>query len=121
MAISTSQINLSWTVSTDNVGVVGYQVFRNGANVGTSTFSLKSDSASNLGIYTAASGGGTEALTITSSGNVGIGTTSPSTTFGLVGSEYMTGGLGVGKLNTTAGTIQTTGAITSGAEVVPVV
>jgi endosialidase-like protein len=47
-------------------------------NIGTSTFSLKSDSASNLGFYTAASGGGTQAMTITSSGNVGIGTTSPA-------------------------------------------
>ncbi|MDO8622513.1 MAG: hypothetical protein Q7R80_04750, partial [bacterium] len=43
-------------------------------NVGTSTFSIKSDSSSNLGFYTAASGGGTQALTITSAGNVGIGT-----------------------------------------------
>ena len=27
-AISSSQINLSWTASTDNVAVTGYQVFR---------------------------------------------------------------------------------------------
>ena len=47
-------------------------------NVGTSTFSIKSDSASNLGIFTAASGGGTQALTVTSVGNIGIGTTSPT-------------------------------------------
>ena len=46
-------------------------------NIGTSTFSLKSDSASNLGFFTAANGGGTQALTLTSAGNVGIGT-SPS-------------------------------------------
>ena len=44
-------------------------------NVGTSTFSLKSDASSNLGFFTAASGGGTQAMTLTSSGNVGIGTT----------------------------------------------
>ncbi|MGE5529219.1 MAG: fibronectin type III domain-containing protein [Patescibacteria group bacterium] len=35
-AVSSSQINLSWTASTDNVGVTGYQVFRNGEQVGTS-------------------------------------------------------------------------------------
>ena len=28
--VSTTQINLSWNASTDNVGVTGYQVFRNG-------------------------------------------------------------------------------------------
>jgi hypothetical protein len=46
--------------------------------IGTSTFSLKSDTSSNLGFFTAASGGGSQAMTITSSGNVGIGTANPS-------------------------------------------
>jgi chitodextrinase len=32
---SSSQINLSWTASTDNVGVTGYMVFRNGVQVAT--------------------------------------------------------------------------------------
>ena len=32
---SSSQINLSWNASTDNVGVAGYQIYRNGAQVGT--------------------------------------------------------------------------------------
>ncbi len=36
-AVSQSQINLLWSTSTDNVGVTGYQVFRNGAQVGTTT------------------------------------------------------------------------------------
>src|SRR5712671_3315228 len=34
-AISASQINLSWSASTDNVGVTGYSVFRNGVQVAT--------------------------------------------------------------------------------------
>jgi hypothetical protein len=34
-AISSSQINLSWTASTDNVGVTGYNVFRGGTKIGT--------------------------------------------------------------------------------------
>ncbi|WNM63965.1 fibronectin type III domain-containing protein [Candidatus Nitrospira neomarina] len=34
-AISSTQINLSWTASTDNVGVAGYKVFRNGTQVNT--------------------------------------------------------------------------------------
>ncbi len=34
-AISTTQVNLSWTASTDNVGVTGYKVYRGGVQVGT--------------------------------------------------------------------------------------
>jgi len=35
--ISTSQINLAWTASTDNIGVAGYKIFRNGNQIATST------------------------------------------------------------------------------------
>lgn len=42
-AISTSQINLSWTASTDNVAVTGYQVFRDGLFIATSTANTYSD------------------------------------------------------------------------------
>ncbi len=35
-AASSSQINLTWTASTDNVGVTGYNVFRGGTKIGTS-------------------------------------------------------------------------------------
>lgn len=42
-AISTSQINLSWTVSTDNTSVSGYQVFRDGLFLATSTTNSYSD------------------------------------------------------------------------------
>ncbi len=34
-AVSTSQINLVWGLSTDNIGVTGYDVFRNGAQIAT--------------------------------------------------------------------------------------
>ncbi|MDZ7586370.1 MAG: fibronectin type III domain-containing protein, partial [Patescibacteria group bacterium] len=34
-AVSSSQINLSWTASTDNVGVTGYNIYRNNAKVAT--------------------------------------------------------------------------------------
>jgi hypothetical protein len=34
-ATSPTQINLSWTASTDNVGVTGYKVYRNGVLVGS--------------------------------------------------------------------------------------
>ena len=36
-AVSSSQINLSWTASTDNVGVQGYKVYRNGVHIATVT------------------------------------------------------------------------------------
>ncbi|HUD11364.1 MAG TPA: fibronectin type III domain-containing protein [Candidatus Saccharimonadia bacterium] len=36
-AVSGTQINLSWTASTDNVGVAGYTVFRNGTQIATVT------------------------------------------------------------------------------------
>jgi len=36
-AVSSSQINLSWTVSTDNVGVSGYRIYRGGFQIATTT------------------------------------------------------------------------------------
>lgn len=42
-AVSSSQINLSWTASTDNVGVTGYQIFRGGVQVGTTSGTTYSD------------------------------------------------------------------------------
>ncbi|HHW49482.1 MAG TPA: DUF4469 domain-containing protein [Clostridiaceae bacterium] len=35
--VSTSQINLKWNASTDNVGVAGYKVYRNGQHIATVT------------------------------------------------------------------------------------
>lgn len=35
--VSNIQINLTWTASTDNVGVSGYQIFRDGVQVATTT------------------------------------------------------------------------------------
>jgi chitodextrinase len=54
-AVSSSAINLSWTASTDNVGVTGYTVFRGGAQIGTSGTNSYSDTgltASTQYIYT---------------------------------------------------------------------
>ncbi len=42
-AVSSSQVDLSWTASTDNVGVAGYRVFRNSTSVGTSGSTSFSD------------------------------------------------------------------------------
>jgi|GEM_PF-894273 len=42
-AVSPSQINLTWTASTDNVAVTGYNIFRNGTQVATSSSAAYSD------------------------------------------------------------------------------
>ncbi|MCX7107433.1 MAG: discoidin domain-containing protein [Methylococcales bacterium] len=36
-ATSSTQVNLAWSASTDNVGVTGYKIYRNGSQIGTST------------------------------------------------------------------------------------
>ncbi len=36
-AVSSSQINLSWTASTDNIGVVGYHIYRDSVEIATIT------------------------------------------------------------------------------------
>jgi calcineurin-like phosphoesterase family protein len=35
-ALAWNQVSLNWTAGTDNVGVAGYQIFRNGTQIGTS-------------------------------------------------------------------------------------
>ncbi|SET21263.1 discoidin domain-containing protein [Paenibacillus sp. NFR01] len=42
-AASSSQINLTWTGSTDNVGVAGYEIYRNGALAATSSTNSYTD------------------------------------------------------------------------------
>ncbi len=43
IAVSSSQINLSWTASTDNVGVIGYRIYRVGTLIGTTANTSYSD------------------------------------------------------------------------------
>src|SRR3989441_8812 len=42
-AVSSSQINLSWTASTDNVGVAGYTISRGGSQIATTSLTSYSD------------------------------------------------------------------------------
>jgi len=44
-AVSSSQINLSWTASTDNVGVAGYTISRGGSQIGTTALTSYSDTS----------------------------------------------------------------------------
>jgi len=82
-AVSSSQINLSWTASTDNVGVTGYRIFRNGVQAGTSATNSYNDSGLspsttynyNVSAYDAAgneSGQSSQASATTQSGNVPV-------------------------------------------------
>ncbi|MES2355275.1 MAG: fibronectin type III domain-containing protein [Pseudomonadota bacterium] len=43
-AVSTSQINLTWQPSTDNTGVIGYKVYRNGIQIAVTTMGSYQDS-----------------------------------------------------------------------------
>jgi chitodextrinase len=42
-AVSSTQVNLSWNASTDNVGVAGYHAYRNGTLISTTTATVLSD------------------------------------------------------------------------------
>src|SRR5436853_1193821 len=56
-AVSSSQINLSWTASSDNVGVSGYRVYRGGTQIATTSatsFANTGLSASTTYTYTVA-------------------------------------------------------------------
>ena len=85
-AASASQINLSWSASTDNVGVTGYQVFRNGTLVGspsTNSFSDTGLSASTAYSYTVKArdaAGNTSASSNTASATTQAGSTTPPPT-----------------------------------------
>ena len=50
--VTTSQINIAWNASTDNVGVVGYHVYENGAKVATVAAPLTSFGQASLNAAT---------------------------------------------------------------------
>ena len=74
-AISSSQINLSWTQGTDNIGVTGYRVYRGGTQVASPSTTSYSDtglSPSTTYSYTVAA--------VDGAGNVSVQSTSASAT-----------------------------------------
>ena len=87
-AVSSSQINLTWTASTDNVGVTGYRIYRSSTQIATATgttYSSTGLSASTAYSYTVsaydaagkASGQSTAASTTTHAAATGaVGTVS---------------------------------------------
>lgn len=101
--------------STSDYGVLGMNVGFGSAS--TRTY-LASDAASwldfsagSLRVYTASSGTagnaitGTERLTVTNTGNVGVGSSTPAATFAVSGDGYLTGRLGVGISSTASANV----------------
>ena len=101
--VSSSQINLSWTASTDNVAVTGYKIYRNGSQVGTATGTTYQDtglSASTTYSYTVAAydaAGNTSAQTsaVTATTSAAVTTTAPAITSFAASSSSITSGQSV--------------------------
>lgn len=93
---SSSQINLSWTASTDNVGVTGYQIYRNSAYVSSSATLSYSDMGLSPGTsytyyvkaYDAANNysSATASITMSTPSSGGSDASSPTMPTGLTGS-----------------------------------
>ena len=81
-AASSSQINLSWSASTDNVGVTGYNIYRGGTKISTSASTTFQDgglAASTTFSYTVAAfdaAGNTSAQSTAASANTQAGSSS---------------------------------------------
>jgi hypothetical protein len=87
VAASASQVNVTWTAATDNTAVTGYNVFRNGTQIGTATTNSYQDSglaANTAYSYTVAA--------YDAAGNTSAQSTSMSATT----QQIATGGTGTG-------------------------
>jgi hypothetical protein len=90
--MSSSQISLSWTASTDNVGVTGYRVYRNGTQIGivaTTSYSSAGLAASTSYTYKVAAydtaGNVSSQSTSASATTLSATTTAPSSSFSVSG------------------------------------
>ncbi len=86
-AISSSQINLSWSASTDNVGVTGYKIYRGGSQIATTAGTTYSDTgltpstlyAYNVAAYDAAANASVQSAVSSATTNAVAGDTTPPT------------------------------------------
>jgi hypothetical protein len=86
--ITASSISLSWTASTDNVGVVGYNVYRKGTKVGTSTTASYKDTgltastaySYTVSAYDAAGNTSGQSKSISATTSAGTVTSTPTST-----------------------------------------
>jgi len=129
-AVSSSAINLSWTASTDNVGVTGYKVFRDSTQIATATTTSYSDtglSPSTTHVYTVSAfdaAGNTSAQSASASattqpaGGVSVSINPANATLQIGGAQQFSATV-TGSTNTavtwsaTGGTISTTGNYTA--------
>ncbi|MEO8662608.1 MAG: LamG-like jellyroll fold domain-containing protein, partial [Bryobacteraceae bacterium] len=126
-AASSSQINLTWTASTDAVGVAGYNIFRNNTQIGSSAGPSYSDTglaASTAYVYTVAAfdaAGNSSAQSNSASATTaaGAGGTAATPTFSVATGTYAApqsvvladASPGVTIYYTTNGSTPTTGSI----------
>jgi chitodextrinase len=101
-AVSSSQINLSWTASTDNLGVTGYRIYRNGSTtpIGTTSGNTTSYQNSSLtasttysytvGAVDAAGNVSAQSTTVSATTLSTPDTTAPSTPTGLTATAAST-------------------------------
>jgi hypothetical protein len=86
-AVSSSQINLLWNASADNVGVAGYTVYRGGAQIATTTGTSYSNTGLSPSItysyavaaYDAAANTSAPSMTVAATTQAAPDTTAPST------------------------------------------
>jgi chitodextrinase len=89
VAVSPGQVDLSWGASTDNVGVAGYKVYRNGAFLASPTGTSYSDTAVQAGtaytytVYAYDAAGNTSSPSNTAAVTTTADTQPPSTPAGL--------------------------------------
>jgi chitodextrinase len=122
-AVSSSGINLSWTSSTDNVGVTGYKVFRGGVQVGTSSTNSYSDtglSAGTLYSYTVSAYDAAGNNSAQSSSASATTTSAPDTTAPTTSITSPSSGTDSGTItfSATASDPTITGQVTSGLKLV---
>ncbi|MBS2963541.1 fibronectin type III domain-containing protein, partial [Actinocrinis puniceicyclus] len=86
--VTSSSVSLSWSPSTDNVGVTGYRIYRNGTQVGTATSTSYTDTgltastqySYTVAAYDAAGNVSTPSSAVSTTTSAGAGDTTPPST-----------------------------------------
>ncbi|HTQ50254.1 MAG TPA: fibronectin type III domain-containing protein [Candidatus Acidoferrales bacterium] len=103
-AVSSSEVDLAWTASFDNVGVAGYQIYRNGALVGATNAINYSDAGLvantsytfNVAAFDAAGNVSTQSEPLAMTTGPSLSSGSYSTSFPLTENPISEGGMWIG-------------------------